>query len=146
MPKQLSLKQKKFADEYIVNGGNATKAALSSYNVKDAIVAKAQGWAALHSSQVQSYLVQKLDKMNLLKEEFLYTTLEEIITTGKTRKVTAAEALKAIDIALKLRDLYPAEKTDITTRSLTLELRGKSIQELKEEYAKLDEEAGRYLK
>jgi hypothetical protein len=44
----------------------------------------------------------------------------------------------------RLKDKFPAERKQIETKSLHLSLKGKSIEELQEEYEALIEEAQRF--
>ena len=61
MKKELTLKQKAFADEYIKNGGNATQAAISAeYSQKTAY---SQGQRLLKNVKVLAYIAKQTERI-----------------------------------------------------------------------------------
>ena len=143
--RKLSLKQKRFVDNYIVHG-NSSKAVLQAgYNVKDIRNARRIGWANLQKPKIIEAMEAALEKAHL-DESYLAGTLKEIIESGKARKVTAQEALKAIDMVFKVKGSYAPEKKQIAQVSIKAELMGKSREELEEELKRIGEEKDRLLK
>ncbi len=136
-PKKVSMKQKKFVRGYIESSGNATTAVIrAGYNVGTRKNAGNMGWALLKKPKVQEELRIQLQKAGMT-DEYAFDALKEVIEGGKGRKATAADALKGIDMFIKLRGLYPAEKRAISTFDVKAELRGKTLDELEEELDKL---------
>ena len=131
------MKQKKFVRGYIESSGNATTAVIrAGYNVGTRKNAGNMGWALLKKPKVQEELRIQLQKAGMT-DEYAFDALKEVIEGGKGRKATAADALKGIDMFIKLRGLYPAEKRAISTFDVKAELRGKTLDELEEELDKL---------
>jgi hypothetical protein len=54
---------------------------------------------------------------------------------------TLSDGLRGIEMIAKLKDKFPAERKQIETKSLHLSLKGKSIEELEQEYQALIEDA-----
>lgn len=89
MPRKngLTKKEKAFCEEYVINGGSATKAYLAAYDCIPS-TASAAGWRVLKREGVKEYIAQ------LQKEVF------------------AAACISAERVALKLADIAFAEKED----------------------------------
>ena len=89
MPRKngLTKKEKAFCEEYVINGGSATKAYLAAYDCIPS-TANASGWRVLKREGVKEYIAQ------LQKEAF------------------AAASISAERVALKLADIAFAEKED----------------------------------
>lgn len=89
MPRKngLTKKEKVFCEEYVINGGSATKAYLTAYECAPT-TASAAGWKLLKREGVKEYIAE------LQKEAF------------------AAACISAERVALKLADIAFAEKED----------------------------------
>lgn len=89
MPRKngLTKKEKAFCEEYVINGGSATKAYLTAYDCIPS-TANAAGWRVLRREGVKEYIAQ------LQKEAF------------------ATACISAEKVALKLADIAFAEKED----------------------------------
>ena len=89
MPRKngLTKKEKAFCEEYVINGGSATKAYLAAYDCAPS-TANTCGWKVLKREGVKEYIAQ------LQKEAF------------------AAACISAERVALKLADIAFAEKED----------------------------------
>ena len=89
MPRKngLTKKEKAFCEEYVINGGSATKAYLAAYDCAPS-TASTCGWKVLKREGVKEYIAQ------LQKEAF------------------AAACISAERVALKLADIAFAEKED----------------------------------
>jgi len=147
--KRISVKEKKFAKYYVENSGNATDAAIrAGYNVAKRNSAAVIGYNNLKKPKV-ILEIQKHLEMSGIDESYISNTLKTIIDEGKDRKVTANDALKALDMALKLKGAYPAAKSEIAKLDIRADLRGKSIEELEQELIELqksrEEASERYV-
>lgn len=89
MPRKngLTKKEKAFCEEYVINGGSATKAYLTAYDCAPTTASTA-GWKVLKREGVKEYIAE------LQKEAF------------------AAACISAERVALKLADIAFAEKED----------------------------------
>ena len=89
MPRKngLTRKEKAFCEEYVLNGGSATKAYLIAYECSPT-TASSSGWKVLRREGVKEYINE------LQKEAF------------------AAACISAERVALKLADIAFADKTD----------------------------------
>ena len=127
-----TIKEKKFAKEYIKTG-NATEAAARVYDVKDRNSAKSIGGENL----------TKLDFADLMDEkgltdEKLVGKLSELLEAQKTVSAVSGKdanagtvdfvdvpdspvQLKALEISLKLKDKFPTNRTDITSKGEKIE-------------------------
>lgn len=134
MPLRPTLKQKKFAHEYL-RTGQATKAAMIAYDVKSRQSAAFIGYQNLKKPIVVDYMKEIMDRHGLSDEQ-IAERLKKVIEAGTSevalREATPTQALKAIDMTMRVKDLYPAEKKQIDQRTATLkmDLKGKTDQEL----------------
>ena len=101
-----SLKMKKFAKAYVENGGNGVQAALASY---DADYNNAQKIA--HDNLEKPLVIEEinrlLEKTGLTDDQYIATNIKTIIDNGVHVKVTAKEALNALNMLLKVKNAYP---------------------------------------
>lgn len=118
--KKLTVKQAKWLDLYI-ELGNATEAAMQSYDCEDRVTAASIGYENLRKLQTNEIM----ESMGLTDKR-LYSKLDELIEAKRTvsaisgRKANAGTVdfvdvpdyqtqVKAIDIALKLKAKYPKD-------------------------------------
>lgn len=143
MAKLRSLKQRKFIKEY-VKSGNATQSAIKSgYSPKTAY---SIGSELLSKPVIQSEIKEVLDKTGLT-DEYLATGLKTAIDKGlSSDRKTLADGIRSIELVARLKDKFPAERKQIETKSLHLSLKGKSIEELQEQYQELIEDSKQYQK
>jgi phage terminase small subunit len=105
--KKLSLKQQKFVQEYIKQNGNATQAALAAYdtNYDSAQVIASHN---LDKPNIIEAIDRQLKKSKKLdSDEYISQKLEQAIDTGIGVKATNSDAIRAIDMLLKIRNSYP---------------------------------------
>jgi hypothetical protein len=116
----LTPKQKRFCDEYLANGMNATQAAISAgYSKKGAEVT---GSNLLRNTKVASVLRKEQDKtaekLNITREmilEALWQNHQLALTPeGETGRVDVRASSDALDKLNKMQGNY-TEKRDITT-------------------------------
>ena len=108
--KKLSVKQKKFVKAYAENGGNATEAALDTYDVKSREVAKSLGYENLQKPNIANE-VEKALLANGQDMDSIIGTLREATLSGLGEKASNADTLKGVDMLLKLANAYPEQKT-----------------------------------
>jgi hypothetical protein len=137
----LNPKQRKFVKSYIKTG-NASKAVVEAgYKPNSPAV---QGSRLLANDNVQREISKVLDKAGLTDDQ-LSEHLNTAINKGiNSDRVVLADALRGIEMALKLKDKFPAERKQIDTRSISYSLKGKSMEELQERYQELIGEAKEY--
>lgn len=149
MPKlrKPSLKQRKFAKEYLRHG-NAKKAALEAYDTHEAR-AGAIGSQTLRQEHVQKLIKDALEEEGLSNSK-IAESLNKIVDAGiskrSLKKVTPSDTLKAIEMGSKLKDIFPATRKHIATASVNLDLTGKSEEELNKILANLGNEAKTFSK
>ena len=130
-----SFKQKKFAQEYIKHG-NAKKAAQTAYPAAKETTAMTIGSQNLQKPAVLTYMRKLMDKAGLTDEK-IALKLDAVIEAGTTKSAlktaTPKDSLKALEMSAKLKDLYPAERKQIETKSasVNLDLKGKTQDDLK---------------
>jgi phage terminase small subunit len=149
--KEPTYKQKRWTEEYIKNKGNATEAALLSYNTTNRASAQVIASKNLRKPHVQEYMRQLLEEEGLGPKE-VTRTLRKFVDAATTdeslKKVTPADGLRALDMGNRLADYYPAEKKQIQkqTAVLNMNLEAKSEAELSEILQGLMEETKRFQK
>ena len=137
----LNPKQRKFIKEYIKTGNATQSVVRAGYKSKNPEVSASQ---LLRNANVQDEIKNVLDKAGLT-DEYLANGLKEAIEKGlSSERRTLSDGIRSIELVARLKDKFPAERKQIETKSLHLSLKGKSIEELQEEYEALIEEAQRF--
>lgn len=143
-----TLRQQKWAQEYLRNGGNGTQAALKAYPDQKEVTAPTTGSRNKYNPIVQIYMQELLDQAGLTDGE-LATHLSLIIESStkkkKLAKVTPADGLRGIEMAYKLKDRFPAQRKQIETRTISLNLEGEELLSTLEEKTKQLQEFHRLL-
>lgn len=140
-----SFKQKKFAQEYIKHG-NAQKAALTAYDTTKKNSANVIGYNNLNSPTVRTYMKKIMEKQGLTDDK-IAEKLNAIVDAGTTKHAlkatTSREALRALEVTAKLKDIFPAEKRQIESKTaiLNLDLQNKTDEQLQQTLNELVEEA-----
>lgn len=135
---KLNPKQRKFIKEYVKTGNASQSVVNAGYKAKNPEVSASQ---LLKNNNVQDEIKTVLDKAGLTDEyiaEGLKTAVEKGLSSDRH---TLSDGLRGIEMIAKLKDKFPAERKQIETKSLHLSLRGKSIEELEQEYQALIEDA-----
>lgn len=101
----MTAKEKAFAEEYVVNGYNATQAYLKAYNTDNYTTANSEGHKVLKKAHVKEY-VQELQKAQFeaacITAERIGIKLAEIAFCGKgDQDYNATAQLKALDLLQK---------------------------------------------
>jgi phage terminase small subunit len=132
MSRRLSPKQKNFSHAFIKTG-NATKAVLQTYQTQKRDSASSMGARLMQNPRVLTYIESILDNAGV-NDDYLANKLHEIIDNSLSRKalkkITPADGLRGIEMAYRLKDRFPATRTQIDKREVSLKLQGKSPEEL----------------
>ena len=145
-----TFKQKKFVHKYIKHG-NGIKAAEQSYNVSNKNTASAMAQRNLNNPAVKGYMKQIMDAAQVTDEK-IAKKINKIIEAGTTQQAlktaTPQHALKALDFAAKVKDIFPAERKQIDQRvaKLNIDLTNKSQEELQETLDNLIDESKKFRK
>lgn len=131
-----TFKQKRFIAEYVKNNGNGTKAVMKVYNVKDRINAKAIAHQNLEKEVVQNGIQEAL-KRSKLTPDYVMDSLHETIDSSIGIKAKNADAIKGIDLLLKLYNAYPQKATIHKSMSVKYDLTNKNIIEAQEKLSLL---------
>ena len=135
---KLNPKQRKFIKEYVKTGNASQSVVNAGYKAKNPEVSASQ---LLRNTNIQDEIKTVLDKAGLTDEyiaEGLKTAVEKGLSSDRH---TLSDGLRGIEMIAKLKDKFPAERKQIETKSLHLSLKGKSIEELEQEYQALIEDA-----
>lgn len=95
MPRRnsLSLKQKKYIDEYIANGGNGSQAALQAYDTNDPHTARQIAYENMTKPDVISYYNAKIKASDAKPEKVITLLLNELNSPEPVIRLKAAELL-----------------------------------------------------
>lgn len=121
--RELTPKQKKFVDNY-VNSGNASEAAREAgYSPK---TAAHTGYENLQKPQIQAEIRARMDEAGITEPELLKTLKEGLGATqvkvfNNLGNIIESDPYidhvtrhKYLETALKLRDMFPSDKVDVT--------------------------------
>ena len=129
--------QKRFCDEFLANGGNATQAYKKVYGVKSDEVASAAGSRLLGNVRVKQYIDEhstamedhnsKIATAEELQERltaFVREEAKETVVSSSGMKVEIPigikDQLKAIDMMLRLKGMY-RDKVDLNVSPIVLQ-------------------------
>lgn len=130
--KNMTLKQKRFAKEYVKTKGNKTQAVINAgYDVKNRDVAAQIGVENMNKPKIQQEIKRQLDNAGLTDTK-IFEGLEKIINEGSGNEPTASDALRGIDMVLKLKDYYPSKKTTVEKKHLSFHYHQKEDDEVME--------------
>lgn len=126
-----TLKQRKFAKEYVKNGGNASKAVMEVYNTKKKN-AHLIGYQNMKKPVVQKTIQELLNKNGLRLEDLTEITTKAIkhnLQYGKASQAVGADLLK---FTYKLHNAIP-DKVNHTIKEERKVLVDKDFNTIKEE-------------
>ena len=116
----LTVKQTKWAQK-TAKYGNGTKAALEVYDTKDRKSAMVVSTHNMSKPHVRAYLVKILNDRGLGIEQ-MASDLRSIIKEGvESKTAEAKDAVKALELAVKLQDLMPSTKIETLNRNLNID-------------------------
>lgn len=145
-----SLKQKRWVQEYLKHG-NKFKAAQVAYPTATPDTQNHISVTQLKKPLVVQYARELMDKAGI-SDEKIAEKLNLIIESGTNQNALAQSkpdhALKALEMAIKVKDLFPAEKKQIESKTATvnLDLKGKSPEELQHTLDALTDEIRNFKK
>lgn len=108
--RNLTIKERRFVKSY-VKTGNATEAAILSYDTHKRDTAKSLGKQVLDRPIVKEYLKQILDRKGLSLEDLADKMYESIDYNRKMGKGSQAVAADLMKFSYKLHDAIPANKS-----------------------------------
>ncbi len=131
MRNKLTLKQRKFVNNYVRLSGNGTKAALDAYDTADPAVAHSIASENLQKPTIQRAIELALERTGL-SDEYISELLKETTVAGIGTKATNSDSLRGIEMMLKLKGAFPAvnQKTANLRLDLHQEITSKSINEI----------------
>jgi len=135
-PRRLTLKQRNFINEYLSNGGNATQAALASYDTNYE-TARVMGSENLAKPSVRNEIERVLG--NGAIEQALKVTFEALYASTADGKPHWGGRLRAADMIFRLGHAYD-RKTPEETEEVTVEVDWSGVPiEITKYYAKYGE-------
>lgn len=145
----MSIKQREFVKEFIKARGNGTQAALAVYDTDDPNVAHAIASENLQKPTIKRAIELALERVGL-SDEYISELLREATVAGIGQKATNADSLRGIEMMLKLKDAFPAQKSAHVRVDYQAEYRAKlermSMPELNEEVARIQKENEELIK
>jgi phage terminase small subunit len=126
---KMTTKQKVFAKKYIQNKFNATETAMQVYNVKNRVSAGAVGSKNLQNAKIQSEIQRLLDTAGLTKNK-IFEHLNEAIISGVGRDSRNSDALRGLDMVLKLGNFYPQQQQERVTTNISVKLQTSEPEEV----------------
>lgn len=138
---KINPRQRKFIKEYVKTGNASQSVVKAGYKTKTPNVLGSQ---LLANNNIQSEIATVLDKAGLT-DEYIADGLKTAVEKGLTsERHTLSDGLRGLEMIAKLKDRFPAERKQIETKSLHLSLKGKSIEELEQEYNALIQDAQQF--
>lgn len=128
----MTLKQRTFVKNY-VESGNGTQAALEAYNTRDSNTAAVIASENLTKPKVIEAINRVLDRKGLSLEQ-VSESVGNILQKGPETKITGDNVLRAAELAYKLHNAFPAQRTAHVRINYRQELKKMSYQELVERY------------
>lgn len=119
MHKQLTIKQKRWAERYL-HTGNASQSALEVYDTDNRNTAKLIGYKNRRLRHVQAYLEALLDQAGL-SDEKIAQHLKTIVESGVKAQATTNDALKGLELVLKLKDKFPSHKIEAVSQNINID-------------------------
>lgn len=126
--RRLSLKQKKFTQEYIKTG-NGTQSALAVYDTSDPLVAHAIASENLQKPSITEEIDRLLRKNNFTLEENI-APLQKIATSQIETRMSADQVIKASELLLRLRGADRGKQSIHTNITLSKKLNDSNFNDL----------------
>lgn len=105
-----TIKQKMFAQAIIRNKGNATKSAMEVYDVKSRRNAKIIGVTNMQKEVVKEE-IQEIMKQQGMTPGYILQKMDQSLNQSIGVKAKNADAVKLLDMMLKLSDAYPKKQS-----------------------------------
>lgn len=145
-PPRLTLKQRKFAHEYVKNGGKGTDAALAAYDVKKRITAKHLAYQTLHRPLVQEEIERLLVKSGLSIETLADWSHNSIKRNLEQGKPSMAAGISHLEFLYKLHGAMPVTKSmKVTANVGNQDGLKKDLNEIKKQLSELNSRSQKLL-
>lgn len=145
----ISEKRKKFAIQYLKNGGNGTQAAKASFPDAAISTQRLLGSVLPRNEKVVNYMRELMDQAGLSDTE-IATGIRTVMTAGLSKqslaKATPREALQAARMAAELRDSFPAQRKEVRKLTINADLEKLELPELLLKLDLLKSEAEKFAK
>lgn len=128
----MTLKQQQFSKEYVNNGGNATKAALEVYDA-DYDNAKTIASRNLDKPAVIEEINKILAKKGLNSDSYIASKIEQSLEASIGVQGKNSDAVKLLDMLLKVNNSYPMKRTLKESRSYKVSVLSKDYSTVKAE-------------
>jgi hypothetical protein len=144
--KKLSLKQKKWAQEFVVNNGNATQAAVAAYpDSKSRGMAAVLGFKNAHNPEVIQEVEKLMEEQNIT-DAYMMRRLKEgldanVVASHKgevvlTKIPDLMARFKYWEAGAKIKNYFPAQQTESRNLNIDVQLenmpKAEFVQMLKE--------------
>ena len=133
--RRATLKQKRFAQEYVKSNGNGTQSALKVYNAKSYNDAHAIASQNLQKLPVQYELNRLLQREELSLQTFT-NKLSDITASEPAKGYSGSDIVEAVKTGLKLHGVLQDRKT-VTSYNLNADLEKLSTYDLIERHKKI---------
>ena len=108
--KNLTFKQRLFAQEYVKNRGNGVQAALKAYDATTRDSAKNISHQNLDKPIIQAEIKRIMEAAGL-GMDVVIDTLKRAMVAGIGEKATNSDTIRGVDMLLKLHNMYPEKRT-----------------------------------
>ena len=142
-----TMKQKNFAKAYVLNQGNGTQSAKQVYDVTNDSTAQAMASENLSKPIVKREIAKQLNLQGVNESSIssvLMKYIERASEQDVLRKIDPNTALKTLDMASRLLDLYPVTKTAKLTYEVKTTLLKETPKQLKDRLRELRIEEKRF--
>ena len=107
-----TVKERKLVKQVIKNGGNATKAAMKVYDVKDKRSAASLAHTVLHKPSITELLSEEMERQGITAEAIVAPVAKGLVAVNSDGSEDIPTQLSAHDRAIKMLKLTePPEKT-----------------------------------
>ena len=131
--KKLTLKELKFTNEYIKNGGNGTQAVLNSYDTTNKASAATIAKENLNNPFIRERIEEAFRELNQTPKKLLDNLRYIAEQRPEPDKVSADAMIKANVEMLKIMGAYPGTKHTNLNLSLKGKITGMKFQDAKQE-------------
>ena len=142
-----TMKQKNFSKAYVMKQGNGTQAIKEVYKVKNEHTAQVMATDNLSKPVVKREIAKQLNLQGVNESSISSVLMKYIERAGEQdvlRKIDPNTALKTLDMASRLLDLYPVTKTAKLTYEVKTTLLKETPKQLKDRLKELRIEEKRF--
>jgi phage terminase small subunit len=108
MANRLTVKQRKFAKEYVANGGNATQAALKVYDTTEYHTAGLIGHENINKPKLKQAIETALIRLDITPEDVL-KSFKDVRDFNK--EINPNASVRANENLANIMNLYPSQKS-----------------------------------